>query len=263
MGRLDDLQEITSIDYSQALYNEGLGTTYERFVRIQYLRRLVQRFNTRLVLEAYCGTGRADSLALVDMGCKVVLMDKSKQNLKTVKSLNGKIHSSSNVRFLHGDLQTLPLNSSTFDLVWNSDVITHFENPFECIREMARVTKRLVLVFVPNRLHIGNLLLQLYLDVTKAKSEIRYECSMTVKTLRRIFEKASLKIVEQGYIDVPLWPSHLSVFSLAKKKRWNWSTVDFTSVSKLIHVQSILEESLPKRIKAVQAHIVYVLGKKG
>lgn len=256
------MQEITSVDNSQALCNEGLGTTYERFVRRQYLRKLVHRFKIRLVLEAYCGTERADSLALADMGCKVVLMDKSKLNLKTIKSICGNVHSSGSVQFLHGDLQTLPLNSSAFDLVWNSDVITHFENPLKCVREMARVSKRLVLVFVPNRLHMGNLFFQLYLDITKPKPEIRYEYSMTVEALSRIFEKAGLGIVERGYIDAPLWPSHLSIGSLVKKKRRNWNMLDFASTSKLFHIQGILEESLSNSIKAVQAHIVYVLGKK-
>jgi len=255
------LHELTGIDNSLALKNEGLGTTYERFVRRQYLRKLVQRFNIKLVLEAYCATGLADSLTLADMGCNVVLMDKSKPNLETIKSIC-RNHPLSNVQFLHGDLQTLPLNPCTFDLVCNSDVITHFETPLECINEMARVSKRLVLVFVPNRLHIGNLFFRLYLGFTKPKSEIREEFSMTVKTLCRVFERASLRIVEQGYIDVPLWPSHLSVGSLARSKRWKWSIIDFTSISKLIQIQSRLEESIPNSIKAVQAHIVYVLGEK-
>ena len=161
---------------------------------------------------------------------------------------------------MKGKLLTLPFNSNTFDLVWNSGDIT-LERPFEGIHEMARVSKRFVLVFVPNRFHAGDIFFRLYLRITRDQSQGRHRCSMTLETLSHFFRKAKLTIIERGGIDMPLWPSHLSVGSLMRnsKRARNWTELNYP---KLIRIQSALEESLPSGIKAAQAHMVYVLGAK-
>lgn len=247
------MEESSGFHDRNALLGEGLGTAYEHLARRQYLRNLVRRLNIRVVLEA-SDTGVADSASLADMGCEIVLMNNSKQNLRNC--------SSRQIQFLKGDLRKLPLNSNIFDLVWNSDAISHSENTLECIREMVRVSKRFVLVFVPNRLHVGDLFFRLYLRIAGSRFKRKYGYSMTLKTLSKIFREADLTIVAQGGIDMPLWPSHISVGKLIRKcKRvWNFNK---SNLFKFLHVQGVLEESLPEAVKAAQAHMIYVLGKKG
>jgi len=249
----------SGLDDDEAMFDEGLGIVYEHFVRRRCLRSLVRRLNTKLALEVNYHTSVTDSVALVNMGCEIVSIDNSKHDLKAAKNLSEKASCSRLQYYLLADPRALPINSKTFDLVWNSDGITHFEDPLECIREMARVSKCFVLTFVPNRLHIGDLFFRLYLQFLRPQSKGRHGRSMTIRTLSQIFRKAELGILEQGGIDMPLWPSHLSIGRLMRKykKGRNWSTRYFL---RFLPVLVSLEEAMPSSIKVAQAHMVYVLG---
>jgi len=54
------------------------------------------------------------------------------------------------VNFLSGDIYTTECESNSFDLVISSEVLEHLENPMEALNELIRISKRYVLVSIPN-----------------------------------------------------------------------------------------------------------------
>lgn len=102
------------------------------------------------ILEPGAGTSRV-SLHLHNLGARVAVGDLSEN------SVNG-----SRLRFSNGsqreplgiiqaNLLALPFRSGSFDLVWNSGVMEHFNDAelHEGLQEMGRVSRRFVAVFVP------------------------------------------------------------------------------------------------------------------
>jgi len=254
------LHELTSRNYEKTLLREGLGTAYEYFVKKHYLENLVYRLHLRDILEVHYSNSHADGMVLAPTKCMVVVVVDCKQSLKDAKLVVGETPSIKHVQFLRAHRRSLPFNSNAFDLVLNlGDVVP--ELLFEQVLEMTRVSKRFVLVFVPNRIHIGDIFFRLYLRVAKPQSGRRHQYSMTNEALSRFLTKGGLTILEKGGIDMPLWPSHLSFRGLTRssKRTWNWSRLN---VARFIHIQSALEDSLPKWIKATQAHIIFALGLK-
>jgi len=220
------LHELTSRNYEKTLLREGLGTAYEYFVKKHYLENLVYRLHLRDILEVHYSNSHADGMVLAPTKCMVVVVVDCKQSLKDAKLVVGETPSIKHVQFLRAHRRSLPFNSNAFDLVLNlGDVVP--ELLFEQVLEMTRVSKRFVLVFVPNRIHIGDIFFRLYLRVAKPQSGRRHH---SFRGLTR-----------------------------SSKRTWNWSRLN---VARFIHIQSALEDSLPKWIKATQAHIIFALGLK-
>jgi len=99
-----------------------------------------------LVLEAGCGTGQ--TLALLSERHESTGLDISRAALNIARN-NCK-------NPVLGSIFTIPFRDNTFDLVYNSGVIEHFEDPtnIAAIQEMARVTRPSgrVVIIVPNSL---------------------------------------------------------------------------------------------------------------
>lgn len=99
-----------------------------------------------LVLEAGCGTGQ--TLALLSERHESTGLDISRAALNIARN-NCK-------NPVLGSIFTIPFRDNTFDLVYNSGVIEHFEDPtnIAAIQEMARVTRPSgrVVIIVPNTL---------------------------------------------------------------------------------------------------------------
>jgi len=260
VGKVKLLRELASIVNEKTLLKEGLGTAYEYFVKKRYLENLVHRLQLTDILEVHFSNGYAEGPVLTPTECRIIVAIDTMQSLEDAKSVCSETHSKKGVQFLRASTRSLPFNSNAFDLVLNSGDIVP-EVLFEQVLEMTRVSKRFVLVFVPNRLHIGNIFFQLYLRLANPRSRVRHQYSMTNETLSGFFKDGTLTILERGGIDMPIWPSHLSLGGLMRrnKRAWNWKE---PSVARLIQIQSALEDSLPKWIKAAQAHVVYVLGLK-
>ncbi len=56
-----------------------------------------------------------------------------------------------NVQFVRSELLHLPYNDIEFDVVTSIEVLEHHENPIAALREFARVSRRYVVITVPDR----------------------------------------------------------------------------------------------------------------
>jgi len=105
-------------------------------VKFDYLRKFVKPNDHSLEV----GSGTAHlSAFLAKSGLNTTCLDYSKEALKTAKE--NYRHQGLNGNFIEGDAFDLPCNESSFDLVFSTGLLEHYEDPFPIIKEMVRVVK--------------------------------------------------------------------------------------------------------------------------
>ncbi len=139
------------------------------------------------VLEAGCGTGQ--TLALLSPRHETTGLDISRAALNLARS---------NCRNpVLGSIFAIPFRDNTFDLVYNSGVIEHFEAPANvaAIEEMARVTKPSgrVIIIVPNTLCLWYKAGKSVAVIMK-NFEFGYEEDYSPSRLKTVARKAGLEI---------------------------------------------------------------------
>lgn len=95
-----------------------------------------------------------------------------------------------------GDMFCLPFKDNSFDLVWNEGVIEHFKEPknIQACKEMARVSKKYVIVAVPSKNPIW-LARKTILKIIN-RWPYGYEESYSLSRLTKLFSKSGLKVLD-------------------------------------------------------------------
>ncbi len=263
-------------------YNEGLGLVYERFVLNDFLAELVARYGVRDVLEAplygMAGVSGINSVPLAQAGCRVTLVDDNAERLAGVRRIWGEL--GLEATFVHQrDMAHLPFDDDSFDLAWQWAGLWYLPDPAGLLRELARVSRRVVFVAMPNRRQVGYLLRKYVLE----PEFVRHvdERWADVGRIRRVLRQAGVRIVQQGVLDVPPWPDTVMPAAEVlrrlglKSKRldekfsgegWQWSTMAYYLGQQPDLRQRVMRYAwldrapLPWWIKAVWAHHRYVVG---
>ena len=121
-------------------YLTAVGGTASTRYTLGILERVLGSFEGRTVLDAGSGTG-LNSLALSARGAKVTLLDIAKPALDIARTYYEE--QGLEAELVEGSIFEMPFADGTFDVVWNTGVIEHFE-PAErklAVEEMLRVMK--------------------------------------------------------------------------------------------------------------------------
>jgi len=265
-------------------YNEGLGLVYERFVLNDYLLNLKQRYDLQDVLEAplygMAGVSGINSVALAQAGCKVTLVDDNAERLAGVARIWDELGLCAS--FVSQEpLITLPFAEETFDLTWNWAALWYVRNAAPLLRELVRVSRRLVFVAMPNPYQVGYIVRRRWVEPEFFKTVD--ERWVDVGLIKEVLVSEGVEIVEEGVLDVPPWPDtvmpaadFLRKVGIRSKKLegqftgqgWTWSTMDYylgrqPDLRDRVMRYAWLDRSrLPSRIKMIWAHHRYVLGVK-
>jgi hypothetical protein len=265
-------------------YNEGLGVVYERLVLNDYLQRLMKRYPIERVLEApiygMAGVTGINSVPLAQRGCQVTLVDTDAQRLKGVEGVwRGLGLPCKLVRL--PNLTSLPFPDGSFELAWNWAALWYLDDVPALLGELARVSKGLVFVAMPNRWQIGYWLRKHLID--KEFFTRVDERWVEIERVKSALRGAGLEIIEQGVLDIPPWPDtvmpaaevikRLGINSKRLEERftgegWRWSTMDYyldrkPNLMEEVRRYTWLERlPLPWRLKLLWAHHRYVLGRK-
>ena len=273
-------------------YNEGLGLVYERFVLNDFLLALRKEFGIESVLEAplfgMAGVSGINSVALAQSGAEVTLVDDHAERLAAVERIWGQL--ALPARFVHHtEWERLPFADESFDLAWDWAALWHLsdgspesvQTPESLLRELVRVSRRVVFVAMPNRVQVGYLMRKYLLE----RDFVDYvdEQWADIGRVRRALQAAGLHIVRQGVLDVPPWPDTVMPASEVlerlgiKSKRlesqfsgdsWQWSTMAYyldqqpDLYDRVMRYAWLDRAPIPWRIKAVWAHHRYVVGVK-
>lgn len=263
-------------------YNEGLGVVYERFVLNGYLDRLVDEYDVRSVLEAplygMAGVTGINSVRLAQRGCGVTLVDCVAGRLRGVARIWGELGLAADF-VLHEDFTHLPFDDNSFDLAWEWAGLWYLPDAASLLRELARVSRKLVFVAMPNPLQLGYLMRKYLID--RAFFDTVDEQWVHMKRIKRVLRDAGVRLVEQGVLDVPPWPDTvmpaaelLSRLGLKHKKlenrfrgeSWTWSTMAYylgqqpDLYPRVMRYAWLDRAPLPWQLKLVWAHHRYVLG---
>ena len=107
--------------------------------RIEYMKKFIDFTKIKDALDVGCGTGF--STLHFPKYIDLVGVDFSLRNLK-LANIKSKIQASA---------YSLPFSSNAFDLVYGWDFLHHLDSPEKSVSEMARITKKYLVLFEPNR----------------------------------------------------------------------------------------------------------------
>jgi len=263
-------------------FDEGLGLVYERFVLNDFLRRVREEYGIHTVLEAplfgMAGVSGINSVALAQDGCRVTLVDDEPRRVQGVQRIWQLLDLPVHLVYTR-DWHALPFRDDSFDLAWEWAGLWFLPNPEALLRELVRVSRRVVFVAMPNRWQVGYWLRRWFLD--KDFFQHVDEGWTHMGRVRRILEDAGVRIVEEGVLDVPPWPDtvmpaqevlrRLGIRSKALTDRfsgegWHWSTMDYylgkdpELYQRVMRYTWLERAPLPWQVKAVWAHHRYLLG---
>lgn len=111
------------------------------------------------ILEAGCGSGR-DSLYFSSLGYRCTAVDIHPSPLEKLARARDRLHTSQQLQLAieRADIFHLPFQENTFDLVFNSGVVEHYNETTRghLLTEMARVTRSsgFIAVAFPNKAHL-------------------------------------------------------------------------------------------------------------
>jgi len=263
-------------------YNEGLGLVYERFILNDFLTGLLNRYEIHDVLEAplygMAGVSGINSVALAQAGCQVTLVDYDSERLAGVARIWEELGLCAT--FVPQEpLITLPFADRQFDLAWNWAALWFLRNAAPVLREMVRVSRRVVFVAMPNPYQVGYIVRKRLMEPDFFKTVDERWVSMGL--IKSVLTAEGVQIVEEGVLDVPPWPDtvmpaadFLRKVGIRSKrlesqftgKGWEWSTMDYylgrrpDLRDKVMPYGWLDRLRLPWRIKAVWAHHRYVVG---
>lgn len=266
-------------------YNEGLGLVYERFVLNDFLHDLRARYGIETVLEAplygMAGVSGINSVALAQAGCQVTLVDDNPERLAGVQRIWGELNLPLAPVLIRdgGSWGALPFADGSFDLAWCWAALWYLPAAASLLRELARVSRRVVFVAMPNNLQVGYWLRKLALDrdFFRTVDERWVELSLIERTLTG----HGVRVVERGVLDTPPWPDTVMPANEVLKRlgirsaklenqftgdNWTWSTMAYYLGQQPDLYQRVMryawldQAPLPWQVKAIWAHHRYVVG---
>jgi SAM-dependent methyltransferase len=265
-------------------WNEGLGVVYERFVLNDYLDSLVDKYAVKTVLEAplygMAGVSGINSVRLAQRGCEVTLVDTDETRLAGVEHIWSALRLPVTTMFT-ANPGRLPFQDASFDLTWAWAALWYLPDPGATLRELARVSRRLVFVATPNRWQVGYLLRRFVIDRPFFRTVDEKWTEMG--RIKRGLRAAGCRLAEEGVLDVPPWPDTvmpaaelLGKLGIRSKRLqgqfqgagWQWSTMEYylgrqPELRDRVMKYAWLDHArLPWQLKAVWAHHRYVLGVK-
>ncbi|MFN8495556.1 MAG: methyltransferase domain-containing protein [Caldilineaceae bacterium] len=267
-------------------YNEGLGLVYERFVLNDFLDNLRKRYNLQSILEAplygMAGVSGINDVIFAQNGANVTLVDDNAERIKGVRRIwQNDLRLPVNLVYNPPDRWgQLPFADQSFDLTWEWAGLWYIQNPAGLLRELARTSRKLVFVAMPNNIQVGYWMRKLVID--REFFATHDESWTNIGRIRRILEMAGVEIIEQGVLDVPPWPDtvmpanevlkRLGIRSKQLEEQftgegWRWSTMAYylgqepDLRERVIKYAWLDQAALPWQMKAIWAHHRYLLGR--
>ena len=264
------------VKYSPKDYDEGMGTVYERIMIHDYFMKLMKKYDIQSVFEGpsdgITGVRGVNSLIFAKKGKRVVYYTPSKVEENKAKDIWENIGKGTTIEIKHGEPLKFPFEDNSFDLVWNFCIVEHFQNPVALVKEMKRISKKFVLIMNQNRYNIGTYPHVLYHRFRKQEWDHGDLKWMSFSGLNKMVKRNSLKVVERGVIDVPIWPDTWDtpvrgLFKSGMKvvgKEWDWDfEKSLNSNNGMIKISSIVEKlPIGRFLKLPLAHHLYVLARK-
>lgn len=166
---MSEIKKATMLFYDSEASKYGRNASYLHDFERRIIVRAISRTLNEWMLEVGCGWGRY--IRYANKSSKIVGIDISENMLIMGEKQFG---NSSNVFFVRGDAEGLPLRDDTFDVVYAVRSIKYWPNPRQAVLEAYRVLKsngRLVFFEISNRCRVEYALLT-FLELLRETSRI-------------------------------------------------------------------------------------------
>ena len=265
--------------YFEESPHEGLGSSYERVVLNLKLEQLRQDYQISSCLEApvfgFTGLSGINSLDLAKKGVRITLVDNHQERLLLIEEAWRKAGEKCNSAYVE-NFSPLPFGDKAFDLSWNFSSMWFVSDMASFLRELTRVTRKVVFICVPNRMGMG-FLSQKYISGADLRDDLREE-NIVARNIVSSMVSLGWTMVARGYIDAPPWPDigmkkedFLKIFGLdsllkrqGKIANQPLTIMDYYSGKDLDFPKKMLqhywfERTAPRFVKAIWAHHRYIL----
>lgn len=202
------MDRVTMLQEYFCTLDEGMGTAYERYALNMFLEKLIERYKIESVIEVpangVMGVPGLKSMLFGMAGCKVTLVNPSENVIATMEKLWEALELKADFVAAPYDDTGLPANHA--DLIWNFCVYEHFDDTQKVVDEMARISKKYVLVEIQNVFNLGMPLHKLYHRLQGEPWDHGETTKMRYTDVIADMHRANLAIAETGGTDMPPWP---------------------------------------------------------
>jgi len=174
--------------------HEGVGTWHEYLSKYKIFKKLENIKSVLLAgLPEEYGVA-SDILVFAKKGCKITVLDDRKDRLEKFIDVAKDFNISDKIKIIETDIEKFPFKKNSFDLVTNTEAIQRVKDYKKFIKEMKRVSKKHILIFIPNAYYYSHYF------ITKIRT---FKMKEILKNIDNIFKK--------DYIDMPPYPAGVSV----------------------------------------------------
>lgn len=263
--------------------DEGLGSSYERIIIHNRIIKIIKRYQIKSVLETpsfgFTGLSGINSMGFAKEGIKITINDHDPQRVELIKEIWNRANLPLNISTLE-TYNHLPYDDDSFDMTWNFSALWFVDNLDKFLSELNRVTKKIIVLAVPNRSGLGYLS-QKYFGKEDLNNYLT-EDYIIPKNFKNILNSYGWKQVYWDYFDCPPWPDigmpkedFLRKFGLScliKKSNVKtdsqplsvldyWNNIDPNFANKMMKYYW-LEKYSPKMFKAFWAHHKFFVFRK-
>jgi len=155
------------------------------------LLALLKNLECDSILDVGCGEGfTLNILHQNRIGKRLEGVDFQKEAVK----LGRKIHP--HLKLRQGNIYNLPFKDDSFDLIICTEVLEHLEDPKKALTEIIRVSKRYLLLSVPNEPYFMMANFLRGKNITRWGNDVEHIQHWTSGGFRRFTEKEGLKILK-------------------------------------------------------------------
>ena len=186
--------------------DEGIGTTYERFILHNYFENIKIAFDVNSILETpsfgMTGVSGINSLWWSQQGITPTVIDNHQERIKKSEKVWAAIPLPVNFKYVD-DLNLIPFEKDSFDMSWNFAALWFVRDLEAYIKNLSTVTKKVIFICVPNANGIGFILR------TKFNNEQIPDFfidNILPKNFLPLFRQNGWNLQNAGYLDIPPWP---------------------------------------------------------
>ncbi|HHZ15409.1 MAG TPA: class I SAM-dependent methyltransferase [Candidatus Cloacimonetes bacterium] len=187
--------------------DEGLGSSYERIILNNVLLSVMQKYEVKSVLESpsfgFTGLSGINLVALAKEAVSVHLEDHDEQRILMIKELWDSLDQSMEIRY-NANYRSLDYPDKSFDLSFSFSALWFCQDLRLYLSELARVSKKCILISVPNRSGLG------YQSQLQDYSPARYPylkiSHIDPPSFIYLLGKLGWTLKESKLFDCPLWP---------------------------------------------------------
>lgn len=186
--------------------DEGLGTTYERFILHRYFKQIKEDYKVNTLLEVpsfgMTGVSGINSLWWAQNGVRPTVVDSDQVRIDKALEVWRSIPLEAGfVRCK--DFSTLPFETGEFDMSWNFASLWFVADLTAFLSELARVTRKVIFICVPNRNGIGYRLRDW---MNRDDLDGMYRDNIRPGRFIKELKVLNWQLHKSGYLDIPPWP---------------------------------------------------------